>query len=38
VLNATGPATVRLLPPLTIGAAEADDALERLRVLTAGTG
>jgi len=33
VLNATGPATVRLMPPLTIGAAEADDALRRLRAL-----
>jgi acetylornithine/succinyldiaminopimelate/putrescine aminotransferase len=34
VLNATGPTTVRLLPPLTIGAAEVDDALARLaRVL-----
>jgi acetylornithine/N-succinyldiaminopimelate aminotransferase len=31
VLNATGPQTVRLLPPLIIGDAEADDALERLR-------
>jgi acetylornithine/succinyldiaminopimelate/putrescine aminotransferase len=36
VLNATGPTTVRLLPPLTIGEAEADDALQRLaRVLGA---
>ncbi len=34
VVNATGPATVRLLPPLVIGEAEADDALARLgRVL-----
>jgi acetylornithine/N-succinyldiaminopimelate aminotransferase len=33
VVNATGPATIRLLPPLTIGAAEADDALARLRAL-----
>ena len=33
VLNATGPATVRLLPPLTIGEAEVDDALKRLRAL-----
>jgi len=33
VINATGPATVRLLPPLTIGEAEADDALARLRAL-----
>ncbi len=38
VLNATGPATLRLLPPLTIGAAEAEDALARLRaLLTAGS-
>ncbi|HEX4363482.1 MAG TPA: aspartate aminotransferase family protein [Solirubrobacteraceae bacterium] len=35
VLNATGPATLRLLPPLTIGEAEADDALARLRALLA---
>ena len=35
VLNATGPATVRLLPPLTIGEAEADEALARLRALLA---
>ncbi len=33
VLNATGPQTVRLLPPLTIGAAEVDEALRRLRAL-----
>ena len=31
VLNATGPATVRFLPPLTIGGAEVDEALARLR-------
>ncbi|MGZ4268708.1 MAG: aspartate aminotransferase family protein [Solirubrobacteraceae bacterium] len=37
VLNATGPQTIRLLPPLTIGPAEADDALARLRALTAGS-
>lgn len=30
VVNATGPATLRLLPPLTVSAAQADDALERL--------
>jgi acetylornithine/N-succinyldiaminopimelate aminotransferase len=37
VVNATGPATVRLLPPLVIGEAEADDALARLgRLLAAG--
>jgi acetylornithine/N-succinyldiaminopimelate aminotransferase len=30
VVNATGPATVRLLPPLVIGETEADEALARL--------
>jgi predicted acetylornithine/succinylornithine family transaminase len=30
VINATGPATVRLLPPLVIGQSECDIALERL--------
>jgi predicted acetylornithine/succinylornithine family transaminase len=30
IINATGPATVRLLPPLTITGAEIDDALARL--------
>ena len=30
VLNATGPDTVRLLPPLTVSEAEIDDALARL--------
>jgi acetylornithine/succinyldiaminopimelate/putrescine aminotransferase len=33
VLNATGPTTVRLLPPLLIDEAQADDALQRLRDL-----
>ncbi len=33
VLNATGPATLRLLPPLTIGSDEVDEALRRLRAL-----
>jgi acetylornithine/N-succinyldiaminopimelate aminotransferase len=33
VLNATGPTTVRLLPPLVIGEAQADDAMSRLRAL-----
>jgi acetylornithine/N-succinyldiaminopimelate aminotransferase len=33
VLNATGPTTVRLLPPLIIDEAHADDALGRLRDL-----
>jgi acetylornithine/N-succinyldiaminopimelate aminotransferase len=38
VVNATGPTTVRLLPPLTIGAAEVDEALARLgRSLTETT-
>ena len=27
VVNATGPATVRLLPPLVVGEAEIDDAV-----------
>ena len=30
VLNATGPTTVRLLPPLTISARDVEDALARL--------
>jgi acetylornithine/succinyldiaminopimelate/putrescine aminotransferase len=30
VLNATGPDTVRLLPPLTVSEAEIDDAVTRL--------
>ena len=29
VLNATGPTTVRFLPPLTVGEADIDDALQR---------
>ena len=33
VINATGPATLRFLPPLIIGAAEVDEALGRLRAL-----
>ena len=33
VVNATGPATLRLLPPLTIGETEAREALRRLRAL-----
>jgi len=37
VLNATGPQTVRLLPPLIIGEAEAADALSRLRALLSTT-
>ena len=35
VLNATGPATLRLLPPLTISEADADEALARIRSLLA---
>jgi acetylornithine/N-succinyldiaminopimelate aminotransferase len=33
VLNATGPATVRFLPALTISESEVDDALSRVRAL-----
>jgi acetylornithine/N-succinyldiaminopimelate aminotransferase len=33
VLNATGPTTVRLLPPLVIDEAQADDAVARLRAI-----
>jgi acetylornithine/N-succinyldiaminopimelate aminotransferase len=35
VLNATGPATFRLLPPLTISDDEVDEALTRMRALLA---
>jgi len=35
-VNATGPATVRLLPPLTIGPDEIDDALARLAAALGG--
>ena len=35
VLNATGPETVRLLPPLIVDAAEVDDALARIGRLLA---
>jgi acetylornithine/N-succinyldiaminopimelate aminotransferase len=35
VVNATGPATLRLLPPLVIGEAELDDCIERLRAVLA---
>jgi acetylornithine/succinyldiaminopimelate/putrescine aminotransferase len=31
VVNATGPTTIRLLPPLTVSEEEIDAALERLR-------
>src|SRR4051794_19980140 len=33
VVNATGPTTVRLLPPLTVSEDEIDDAIARLRAL-----
>ena len=33
IINATGPATLRFLPPLIVSAAEIDDALARLRRL-----
>jgi len=36
VVNATDPATVRLLPPLTVSAAEVDEALARLGRALAG--
>ena len=35
VVNATGPATIRLEPPLIVSEGEIDDALERLRALAA---
>jgi predicted acetylornithine/succinylornithine family transaminase len=35
VVNATGPSTVRMLPPLTIGAAEVDEAVQRLAAAAA---
>ncbi len=40
VINATGPATIRLLPPLTVDEAQIDDALARLGelMLDAGAG
>jgi len=33
IVNATGPATLRLLPPLVVSEAEVDDAVARLRAL-----
>ncbi|HLJ04062.1 MAG TPA: acetylornithine/succinylornithine family transaminase [Solirubrobacteraceae bacterium] len=33
VVNATGPATIRLEPPLVVGEAEIDDAVARLRAI-----
>ncbi len=39
ILNATGPTTVRLLPPLIVSESEIDTALERLgAALAAGDG
>jgi acetylornithine/N-succinyldiaminopimelate aminotransferase len=35
VVNATGPQTLRFLPPLVIGEAEVDDAVSRLAPLLA---
>jgi len=35
VVHATGPTTIRFLPPLTITAEEIDDAVERMRTLLA---
>jgi acetylornithine/N-succinyldiaminopimelate aminotransferase len=35
VVNATGPTTIRLLPPLTVSEDEIDDALSRLQALLA---
>jgi acetylornithine/succinyldiaminopimelate/putrescine aminotransferase len=36
IVNATGPTTLRLLPPLTIGADDAEEAVRRLaRALSA---
>ena len=33
IINATGPTTLRFLPPLIVSAAEIDDALLRIRKL-----
>jgi acetylornithine/succinyldiaminopimelate/putrescine aminotransferase len=35
VVNATGPDTIRFLPPLTVSEAEIDDALSRIGALLA---
>jgi acetylornithine/succinyldiaminopimelate/putrescine aminotransferase len=37
VVNATGPTTIRLLPPLTVSEEEIDDALSRLHALLEAT-
>jgi acetylornithine/succinyldiaminopimelate/putrescine aminotransferase len=34
-MNATGPDTVRLLPPLTVSEGEIDEAVRRIAALTA---
>lgn len=36
VLNATGPTTIRLLPPLIVAEAEVDEAVSRLRAVLGG--
>jgi acetylornithine aminotransferase/acetylornithine/N-succinyldiaminopimelate aminotransferase len=36
VVNATGPTTVRLLPPLTLSEAEVDEGLRRLGLALQG--
>jgi acetylornithine/N-succinyldiaminopimelate aminotransferase len=36
VVNATGPATLRLEPPLVVNEAEIDDAVDRLRKVVSG--
>jgi len=33
IINATGPSTLRFLPPLIVSPAEVDEALSRLRAL-----
>jgi acetylornithine/N-succinyldiaminopimelate aminotransferase len=35
VVNATGPDTIRLLPPLTVGEDEIDEAVSRIRAVLA---
>jgi acetylornithine/succinyldiaminopimelate/putrescine aminotransferase len=38
VVNATGPTTVRLLPPLTVAAEEIEEGVQRLGAALEGTG
>jgi acetylornithine/succinyldiaminopimelate/putrescine aminotransferase len=38
VTNATGPTSLRLLPPLTVDAVEIDDALARLGAVLGSAG